>query len=198
MKRPPEPLTPEEVALLVGATGRSPSGIRNRALILTLARTGLRIGEALALMPKDVENGSLRVQHGKGDRSRVVAIPADLEDPLGRWLEVRARLGANGRHPVFCLITTGKVGEPVQDAYVRSMLPRLAKKAGIEKRVHAHGLRHSHALELVRAGLDIIDVRDQLGHASVAVTDRYLRSVAPEARLDRVRRALEGGAADQE
>ncbi len=55
---------------------------------------------------------------------------------------------------------------------------RLAAKAGLEKRVHPHGLRHTHAAELVREGMSVNVIRDQLGHA-LGVTDRYLRNVAP-------------------
>ena len=54
---------------------------------------------------------------------------------------------------------------------------RLAAKAGLEKRVHPHGLRHTHAAELVREGMSVNVIRDQLGHA-LGVTDRYLRTWA--------------------
>lgn len=65
-------------------------------------------------------------------------------------------------------------------AYVRQMLPRLARKAGIAKRVHAHGLRHTHAAELRREGKDIGAISKQLGHSSISTTARYLDHIAPE------------------
>lgn len=77
---------------------------------------------------------------------------------------------------VFCTLQ----GEPMETAYVRALLPRLALKAGIEKRVHAHGLRHTHAAELAREGTPLNLVQAQLGHSSLATTDRYLRHIAPE------------------
>ena len=77
--------------------------------------------------------------------------------------------------PLFCTLAGG----PLSDRYVRDMLKRQRAKAGIEKRVHPHGLRHTHAAELVREGVPINVIRDQLGHSSLAVTDRYLRNVAP-------------------
>lgn len=190
MRLPPEPLTSDEVAGLLAVCGRSSTGVRNRALILTLYGAGLRIGEALALTPRDMGERRLSVRHGKGDVSRIVSCPDDLVVALDHWMTVRDALGGSGRQPVFCQITTGRVGLPIDQAYIRALFPRLGRKAGIEKRVHAHGLRHSHALRLVQAGANIVDVRDQLGHASVAVTDRYLRRVAPEARLERVRSML--------
>lgn len=193
MKLPPEPLSAQEVASLVGATGAYPSGIRNRALILTLYGTGIRISEALALKPKDVADGQLTIRHGKGDRARIVAMPDDTRVALEHWLTLRERY-ANGRHPIFCQITRGREGGAISTAYIRALLPRLGRKAGIEKRVHAHGLRHSHAVMLVRAGVDIMDLRDQLGHGNVSTTNAYLRKVAPDERVNRIRRALEGGA----
>ena len=63
--------------------------------------------------------------------------------------------------------------------YVRHLLPRIARKAGIERRIHAHGLRHAYASGLAREGTPMNIIRDALGHSSLAVTDRYLRNVAP-------------------
>jgi integrase len=54
------------------------------------------------------------------------------------------------------------------------MLPRLARRAGIDKRVHAHGLRHTFAVELEAAGTPVTTISKLLGHSSVAVTARYL------------------------
>ena len=59
--------------------------------------------------------------------------------------------------------------------YVRALLPRLARKAGIEKRVHAHGLRHTGAFELANEGYPLHVIQQQLGHSSLATTDRYIR-----------------------
>lgn len=174
---PAEPLSAEEVALLLrGCSLRAPTGIRNRALIAVMYRAGLRVSEALALRPADVNttDGTLRVLHGKGDKSRTVGLDAGALDAVARWMDRRREYGfRNG--PLFCTLAGG----PLSDRYVRDMLKRQRAKAGIEKRVHPHGLRHTHAAELVREGVPINVIRDQLGHSSLAVTDRYLRNVAP-------------------
>jgi site-specific recombinase XerD len=94
---------------------------------------------------------------------------------IERWLDVRKGLGLNGRTTIFCTLT----GECLKTPYVRALLPRLARKAGIERRVHAHGLRHAHAAELAREGVPMNLVQAQLGHGSLATTDRYLRHIAP-------------------
>ena len=60
------------------------------------------------------------------------------------------------------------------------MLKRLARRAGIRSRVHLHGLRHTHAVELVREGAPLPEVQARLGHSSLSVTSRYRAHVTPE------------------
>jgi integrase len=69
-------------------------------------------------------------------------------------------------------------GGPMSAQYARAMLARTAARAGIERRVVPHQLRHTHAAEFAE-GVPMPVIRDQLGHSSLAVTDRYLRNVAP-------------------
>jgi site-specific recombinase XerD len=179
-KRPPEVLSKPDVAALIKAcSNRAPTGIRNRALIDVLWRCGLRISEALALEPRDLdlEGGTLRVRHGKGDKARVVGLDAQSSALLARWLDKRAGLAINGRAPVFCTLHGGAI----DSRYVRQLLPRLAVKAGLDPKLgRAHNLRHTFAAELAREGTPMNVIRDSLGHSSLAVTDRYLRTVAPE------------------
>jgi site-specific recombinase XerD len=166
--------TPADVEALIRACSRrAPTGIRNRALIAVAWRSGLRIGEVLALKSKDVDldTGTVRVQHGKGDRFRVVGLDTGAAALLGHWLDVRCGRGIDGRSPIFCTLS----GAPLDQSYVRHLLSRLAAKAGIDKRIHAHGLRHAFAASLEREGATISMIRDLLGHSSAAVTDRYLR-----------------------
>jgi site-specific recombinase XerD len=178
-KYPAEVLTEAEVASLIRACSpKAPTGIRNRALITVMYRAGLRVSEALALFPKDVDAdaGTVTVLHGKGDKRRTVGVDAGAFAVLARWLDRRPPLGLNGRTPIFCTLQ----GASLKSAYVRALLPRLAAKAGVEKRVHPHGLRHTHAAELAREGTPLNLVQAQLGHSSLATTDRYLRHIAPE------------------
>jgi site-specific recombinase XerD len=179
-KFPAEPLSADEVKCLINSCSRrAPTGIRNRALLVVLYRAGLRVSEALGLMPKDcnLEAGSLRVLKGKGRAARTVGLDAGAFSVLQLWLERRKQLGIDGRSPIFCTLQ----GEPIQTAYVRAMVPRLGKKAGIEKRCHSHGLRHSHAFELANEGVPMHVIQAQLGHANVAVTSRYVSHLNPSA-----------------
>lgn len=183
---PAEILTAAEArALIAACSRRAPTGVRNRALIAVLYRGGLRVSEALALRPKDIDAaaGTITVLHGKGDRRRTIGLDDGAFEVVVRWLERRDALGLTGRHPLFC--TLG--GAPLKGSYVRTLLPRLARKAGIEKRVHAHGLRHSHAAELAAEGHPVNLIQAQLGHTSLSTTDRYLRHIAPRQLVDAMR-----------
>ncbi len=166
---PAEILTPDEAkALLRSTSNRAPTGIRNRALIVALYRGGLRIGEALALKRKDIDpdQGTITVLHGKQDRRRVVGIDPEAIAVVMRWLDTRHSLDIGGRSPVFCTLK----GRPLKPSYVRTALARLAARAGIEKRVHPHGLRHTMAYELMMEGYPMPLIQKQLGHASLATT----------------------------
>lgn len=176
-KYPAEVLTADEVKALIRACStRAPTGVRNRALLVVLYRGGLRVGEALALHPKDLDprRGTIRILHGKGDKARTVGLDPEALAVIERWADIRKGLGISARRRLFCTL----VGGPLDSSYVRQLLPRLAGRAGIDKRVHAHGLRHTHAAELAEEGYPVNFIQDQLGHASLAVTDRYLRHIA--------------------
>ncbi len=188
-KLPAEILTPDEVrALLHACSKRAPTGIRNRALIALLYRGQLRIAEALALKPKDLDrqSGTVRVLHGKGNRARTVGLDDGAMAVIELWLARRSVLGMTGRQPLFC--TLG--GKPLKASYCRSLFARLARRAGIDKRVHPHGLRHTGAAELRAEGQDIGVISKQLGHSSIATTARYLDHIQPAAVIEAMRKRV--------
>jgi len=76
------------------------------------------------------------------------------------------------------------------------MLKRLGTRAGIDKRVQAHGLRHTHAAQLRIEGVDIAIISRQLGHSSIATTARYLDHLAPRARYQSHAKSTLGGSVD--
>lgn len=124
----------------------------------------------------DPSKGTVTILHGKGDRRRVVGLDPAAMAILMRWVERRTQLGIGGRAPLFCTLK----GKALKPSYVRTMLVRLADRVGIEKRVHPHGLRHTHSFELMMEGVPVPVIQQQLGHASLATTDRYLRHLAPK------------------
>lgn len=180
-KLPAEVLTPREIARLIDAcpiTG--PVGARNRALIVVLWRGGLRSAEALALETRDVDAhaGTVTIRHGKGNKRRVVGLDPAAFAMLEEWFTVRSRLGID-HGPIFCTAVGKALGRPLGAPYWRETIKRLGEKAGIEKRVHTHGLRHTHAVELMREGVPLLVISRQLGHSNGLVTQRYLDHLEP-------------------
>ena len=186
---PAEVYTRDETnAVLAACSRRGVAGIRNRALIAVLYRCGLRIGEALALKPADLDRatGTVRVLRGKGGKARTVGIDAGALAIVEQWLSKRATLGIRGG-PLFCTFSAHSKGQVIDASYVRHLLPRLRKKANVAKRVHAHGFRHTHAVELDREGVSTRTIQGALGHSSVSTTNTYLQHLEPREVVDAVR-----------
>lgn len=187
-------LTRDEVeAVLDHCSPESWTGLRNRTLIVVLWRTGLRISEALALREKDVDtlDGRIVVQRGKGGKRRVIGLDKGTAEALRSWAARRKEIVSTSNAPVFCT----KSGGPIDASYVRRLLPRLARDAAVDKRFHAHGLRHLFATELQAEGAPISMIRDLLGHSTVATTDTYLRRLGAGEAIDFARqRTWEGRA----
>jgi site-specific recombinase XerD len=181
-KYPAEPLNPDEVkALMAACSPRCPTGLRNRALIVTLWRAGLRIAEALSLEPRDLDAGIVRVRKGKGRKARTVALDPEAWAVLQTWLERKARLKIGG--PVFSTLK----GQPVLSSYVRNLFKRIGKQAALTKRIHAHGMRHSFAAGLADEKVDLRIIQQALGHTSLATTQRYVDHLRPTAVIDALR-----------
>jgi hypothetical protein len=174
--RPVELCSEREVQALLGACShRSATGVRNRALIALLYCSGLKISEALELGPADWERAEGRLAV-RGRRARRVHLFPAADPYLEAWCAARSARGLGDDEPLFCTLAGGRV----RDAYVRTLLPRLARKAGIAKRVHALGLRHSFAARLVEAGRSLKEIQEQLGHADVVTTFGYLAELTEE------------------
>jgi integrase/recombinase XerD len=180
---PAEVLTPDEIGALLEVLPSGPAGIRTRAMIVLLWRSGLRVGEALALRPCDVdlEAGTITVLHGKGDRRRVVGIDQRASEYLREWLRVRRTLSVHADAPLFCTVMRDHagVGRALGSSSLRGQLKRYARKAGISKRVHPHGFRHTHASELANESIPVDIIRRQLGHNSLSMTANYIDHLAP-------------------
>ncbi len=172
-----ELLTPQEAAALVhAASGRAPTGLRNRALVAVMYRSGLRPGEALALHLGDVDldAGTVLVPPRKGGRARLAGLDLTTCEMVRAWLTPRAERGIGDDRPLFCTLA----GEPLKAAYVRELLPRLARRADIGKRVHPLALRYANAAELAEEGMSTSMIDRHLGVAPIGGARRYRRSVS--------------------
>ena len=127
----PQALTTAEVeALMAACSATSPTGKRNRALIVVLWRGALRCEEALHLKVHDLDraDGSVRVMFGKGRKARTVGIEPRAWAVLEVWLAERERMGIPRSAPLFCTITAGK-HNALSSRYVRWLMADLGRKA---------------------------------------------------------------------
>ena len=141
---------------------------RYEMLFGLLLNSGLRISEALGLKVSDVRlvegiAKSVRVI-GKGNKERLVPLPASFAQVFGFWLKDRPRGEA-----VFAKADGKPISPQAARAYLRGML----KKAGIDKKISPHKLRHTYATNLLNAGAELVDIKALLGHESVATTQIY-------------------------
>jgi len=180
---PAEVLSPAEIGALLDAFPGGLVGARSRALIVLLWRSGLRVGEAVALRVDDVdlERGEVTVLRGKGAKRRGVGIDDQAAEYLRIWLRARSTLELAPAH-LFCTVSNDESGpgRPLTTSAVRQQMKRYARKAGIRKRVHPHGLRHTHAFELANEAVPLHVIRAQLGHSDLSMTARYIDHLSPQ------------------
>jgi site-specific recombinase XerD len=140
---------------------------RDWVVVLLGLHTGLRVAEICALQVTDLDMDSkmLFVRAGKGMKDRAIPISDTLHTALVGWLQER-RIGYVFESPLK--------GRRLSTRTLQARIPAIAEKAGITKRITPHKLRHSTASRLVERGVDIVAVRDILGHSSVAVSQVYL------------------------
>jgi len=114
----------------------------------------------------------------------VTAIDASALALVQAWVSVRRGIrGLPRAAPLLCTLH----GRPVLPSYVRQLLPRLARRAGIDRRVHAHAMRHTFASELAREGVPLPVIQAALGHRHAATTSRYLAHIEPREVIETLR-----------
>lgn len=170
----PHALTIEEVtALLDAAGGDDPVSLRDRALLEVLYGTGARISEAVGLARDDVDSeGRAVTLHGKGSKTRIVPVGSYALAAVESYV-VRSRptLAARGRGTPALFLNT--LGRPLSRQSAWAILQDAAGRAGLERHVSPHTLRHSFATHLLAGGADVRVVQELLGHASVTTTQVY-------------------------
>lgn len=141
-----------------------------RVAIEVMITTGVRVGELCAVRISDLDLRSRTILiMGKGNRERRVFLVDDhMACLVGSYLERRGAVAPATDH----LLVTQR-GTAVTPDYIRRHLHKLAAKAGIERRVTPHMLRHSAATQLLEGGVDIRFVQKLLGHSSISTTEIY-------------------------
>lgn len=176
-KLPELPLQPVElptVARLLASTGGSSHAVRDRAMLCCLIDCGLRANELLGLDVADFNfaDGAMLVKHGKGSRIRTVFAGQKTRRALRAWI------GARGNTP-GALFTSH--GGRLTYAGLRQVVRRLALRAGVPEPA-LHSFRRSYALEMLRAGCDVVTLSRLLGHSDLSLLRRYTKQSGEDLR----------------
>jgi site-specific recombinase XerD len=174
-RRLPESLEPAEVAAFVADLGTH----RDRAMALAMLLGGLRAGEVRGLRLTDVDMGLRRVRVvGKGGRERVVPVDRAFFAELAAYLR--------GERPPGCLtpqcfvvLRGPTAGQAMTEAGMRRIFRTHRTRSGAT-RVRPHRLRHTFGTQLAQAGIDLLALRELMGHASPETTAAYVH-LSPEA-----------------
>ena len=164
----PTVLSQDEVARLID----SAQSLMHRAMLMTLYGTGVRRAELCQLKVADVDSKRMviRVRHGKGGRDRDVLLSDKLLETLReywRWMKPKTYLFPG-------TLKNWRADVPITTKVVWTAVNAAQKRAGIEKRISPHTLRHSFATHMLEAGADLRTIQVLLGHAKLADSAVYL------------------------
>ncbi|HEY3088427.1 MAG TPA: tyrosine-type recombinase/integrase [Jatrophihabitantaceae bacterium] len=168
-RRLPESLPPGDVEEFLTSLGTH----RDRAMVLAMLLGGLRSAEVRGLRLADVDFGRRRLRLlGKGNRERLVPVDAAFFAELTAYLRLErpARLSTA---ECFVVLRGPTVGAPISEAGLRSVFRRHRELSGAA-RVRPHRLRHTYGTELAAAGIDLLALRELMGHVSPETTAGYV------------------------
>jgi integrase/recombinase XerD len=162
-------LSKSEMAQFFAAIGR----LKYRALFMAVYGCGLRVSEVVALRAEDIDSKRmvLRVCQGKGKKDRIVMLSPNLLQILREYYKAF--------RPTTSLFFGKNKERPLSCGTVLWACQRIARRAGLTKRVTVHTLRHSFATHLLEAGVDLRTIQALLGHRSLRTTALYT-FVSPE------------------
>ena len=157
--------------------------LRDRAVLLLLYGSGLRISEALSLKRKDAPNGEwLRVK-GKGNKYRDVPLLPIICEGVREYID-HCPFDSNGDEPLFL----GKRGGELSPRIIQRRVENLRYELGLPSHTTPHALRHAFATHLLSGGADLRAIQQLLGHSSLSTTQRY--TDVNEAELLRLHKAI--------
>jgi integrase/recombinase XerD len=185
VRRPlPGTLTTEEMErILAAAGGGDPMALRDRAMLELFYSSGLRVSElaGLSLQQVDLEQGFVRV-FGKGAKERVVPVGRTAVDALATYI-VSARSHFVKPKRTGSQLFLSNRGTAISRKTIWLLVKGYTRRAGVNKRVKPHLLRHSFATHLLSGGADLRAIQEMLGHANIGTTQIYT-AVEPERLLE--------------
>jgi len=183
----PRPVTPDEAInladLVDDLAADDWTGARDRAVLLLMYGSGLRIAEALSLTARDAAVGEVLRVTGKGGKQRVVPVLPITRAALAEYVRVCPWPLARNE-PLF----RGMKGGPLSPGMVQRAMAQARRALGLPETATPHALRHSFATHLLSAGADLRSLQELLGHASLGSTQIYTR-VDAAALLENYRKA---------
>lgn len=155
----PEVLTKDEVRKLIDST----DNVKSRLIISLLYSSGVRVSELVNLKVSDInlDENTGWVRRGKGSKDRLFAISQGLAEELREYLKEREN------HYIF------SKERPLTTRNIQKIIKGTKERAGINKKVTPHTLRHSFATHLLEQGTDIRIIQVLLGHSSLSTTQLY-------------------------
>lgn len=183
----PRPVTPDEAAnladLVDGLAASDWTGARDRAVLLLMYGSGLRIAEALSLTGRDAAVGEVLQVTGKGGKQRVVPVLPITRAAVADYART-CPWPLPPAEPLF----RGAKGGPLSPGMVQRAMAQARRALGLPDTATPHALRHSFATHLLSAGADLRSLQELLGHASLGSTQIYTR-VDAAALLENYRKA---------
>jgi len=173
-RRIPGTLTTDEIGRLLAApSGGDAISLRDRAILELFYSSGLRVSElgGITLQQIDLKDGFLRV-FGKGSKERVVPIGGRAREAIETYLTA-ARSHFVKPKKTGSAVFLSERGTAISRKMLWVLVKKYAKRAGIEKPVKPHLLRHSFATHLLTGGADLRAIQEMLGHANLATTQIY-------------------------
>ena len=164
-KRQPAIFTPAQVRAILAACNT----LRDTAIVYVLLDTGLRRGELVALLGRDIDldTGAVSVRLGKGQKDRTVFAGAKMRRAVSRYCAERGRPGSDDA--VWLSIRTG---EALTVNGLAQAMQRIALRVGFP--VHPHTFRRTFATTSLRNGMDLETLRALMGHEDLATMRRYV------------------------
>jgi len=170
-------LSQQEIKQLYHESLDNITGYRDRAILSLLYGCGLRINEATALLVEDINHAKevLYVRAAKNYKSRYVPMSTKVKQDLQHYAQYSRSLLLGEQENKSFLLSTKK-GRTLKSCGINYRLKILAQRAGLQKRIHAHILRHSIATHLLQEGMPLEDIQHFLGHNSIESTEKYAQA----------------------
>ena len=150
--------------------------IRDYYLFRVLLESGLRVFELTALKVSDFRSGSLIIQNGKGNKKRNILLAKDTQKLLSDFLKTKAKvLNEPIEDEDFLFLSERR--KPYSTRGIRKRVKLWFSKIGVSADLSCHSCRHSYVSHMLSKGVDLVTVRDNAGHSSLAVTSIYSHAV---------------------